>query len=1453
MNEDSPLRESATTSTPRGEVSRNLVQRIRTTKVVYPQVYSYRLTDDSHYGAQKIGYTERRDVDERIYEQTHTAAISIDYQKLWSAPAFDANQHSFTDKDFHRYLDKVGIERRPEFGTEWFYFDGTPERSKQLFDQFRTGGYASLQSNQAKTPYTLRPEQEEAVTAAYNYFISHSDNDDTDEKPQFLWNAKPRFGKTLATYDLAKRLNARKVLIVTNRPAIANSWYDDFAKFIDGYYFISTANSLKDKPTLTREQYNAIADSNKSQITFLSLQDLKGSRYFGGNYNKLDWVASLDWDLLVVDECHEGVDTDRTDAALDIVKRKYTLQLSGTPFKQLASAKFAQDAIYNWTYLDEQKAKQVELTNGDENGSHVNLPDLHLYTYRISEMTADAVNAGINIDDNTYDYAFDLNEFFATDSQNRFVHENDVKAFLRNLTTNEKYPFSTPELRNELKHTFWYVGNRVNSVKALAQLLKQDPVFENYEVIIAAGDGKSFEEEAEDVAGNEKSFDRVRKAIANHDKTITLSCGQLTTGVTIKEWSAVLMLTDISSPALYMQAAFRAQNPYSWTEIVDGQTIIHRKKSAYLFDFSPTRVLRIYDCFANALSPVAAVGQITKSQRRDNIRELLNFFPVISEDRDGRMVELDASQVLTFPNALAATEIVKARFMSNLLFNDSIKNVFSLPRQAEEILNKMDVETNKRVVDSKADLDLDHGRELQANTTKRIDQNQGLILGQKIYANNIDRAVDQFTESVATEPDQASERLINEIAHQTEPVIAKVKETYHQTKGEMDDLYREIQQKQKLIVDEYVSKDIAERDPNQLKQALIRSIETDLVHHEVEKQEQKAVETERKSKEEQVKEHLRAFTRTIPMCIMANHTGREITIDNFDEVITDEDFEDLTNITKDEFAKLRDGFDYDDDNGQRQHFDGVFDKYCFNAAIAEFVEKKNQLGKYWLGDQHDIFEWIPNQKNNQIFTPKRVVSMMVDDLERERPDLFQSTSSHFIDLYMKSGLYVTEIAKRLFKNTRHFYNSDDECIKHILENQVYGLAPTNILYNITLSTIFSGTDGLNIKTNNIKQYDLLADAKDGTARQAVMTLFNNSGDPMFKFDAVVGNPPYQVNDNGGERQNGTVNASASPVYDKFVDAAKSIKPRVISMIMPSRWLSGAGKGLKEFGRTMLQDTHIKSIHIFPNSRDVFPSVDIKGGVCYFLRDTNYAGAADITIQNGDNTTTSHRFLDTTGTGTFIQFTELASIYDKVAPDVKKGAIQSIMSVLRPYGLRTDIIGNYKKYGLPEMYNERQHDSDLEMWGLLHGKRTLVYLPSDYPIPAYPLGLNELTFKKWKVFLPYAYGCGALGEEIPTPILGTPIQICTETFMQFGAWDTEAEARAALHYLKTKFFRVLVGILKTTQHSTTTFRLVPLQDFTANSDIDWTQSIPEIDQQLYRKYGLTDEEIDFIETHVKPMD
>jgi type II restriction enzyme len=442
----------------------NITQNIKSYKVVYPQIYSYILPKRAQTeGSQKIGYTERENVDDRIREQVRTAAFIEEFKKLWSAAAFfEGNKESFTDKAFHKFLEKKGIERKWDLGQEWFYFNGEPLKSKDLFDLFRKEKFSALQNDKGKIDYILRFEQNEAVEKAIDYFQK-------TEKGEFLWNAKPRFGKTLASYDLSKRLGANKVLIVTNRPAIANSWFDDFEMFVDGYNFISETSSLKNRATLTREQHIAIRPI-KPLITFLSLQDLKGSKYFGGNYDKLRWVADLEWDLLIIDEAHEGVDTGRTDAAFDVIKRKHTLHLSGTPFKALANEKFPKEAIYNWTYLDEQKIKQIELEEG-ETGEHTDLPDLKLFTYRISQMITDEVNEGIEIDNETRDYAFDLNEFFRAKDK-KFVHEDDVKEFLKNLSTNKKYPFSTPELREELKHTFWYVGNRVDSVKALEKLLK---------------------------------------------------------------------------------------------------------------------------------------------------------------------------------------------------------------------------------------------------------------------------------------------------------------------------------------------------------------------------------------------------------------------------------------------------------------------------------------------------------------------------------------------------------------------------------------------------------------------------------------------------------------------------------------------------------------------------------------------------------------------------------------------------------------------------------------------------------------------------------------------------------------------------------------------------------------------------------------------------------------------
>lgn len=1390
----------------------DITQQIKTLQAVYPQVYSYILPElPPNDGSQKIGYTELKDVHERIRPQVHTPAFKLKYDLLWSAPAFFNNkENSFIDKTFHKFLVKKGIAKKDDLGTEWFYFNGEPEKSKVLFDLFRKEKFSGLQNDHGKREYTLRFEQEEAVKKALEYF-------EKNEKAEFLWNAKPRFGKTLASYDLSKRLNANKVLIVTNRPAIANSWFDDYEMFIEGYAFISETSSLNNRPTITRDQH--ILNPTKPQFTFLSLQDLKGSKYFGGNYEKLRWIADLEWDLLIIDEAHEGIETGKTDAAFNTIKRKYTLHLSGTPFKALATEKFAKDAIFNWTYLDEQKIKQIEMEEG-ESGEHTDMPDLKLFTYRISQMIKDQVNEGLEIENENFDFAFDLNEFFRAKDK-KFVRENEVKEFLKNLTTNTKYPFSTPELREELKHTFWFVGNRVDSVKALEQLLKNDPVFKDYEIIVAAGDGKTFEEEENDFKGNETSYQKVKNAIAKYEKTITLSCGQLTTGVTVKEWTAVLMLTDIKTPSLYMQAAFRAQNPYK--EFRNGELFI--KKSAYLFDFAPTRVLEIYDQFANGLNLKAVKGEITEKDREDNISELLNFFPVISEDVNGEMVELDAEKVLTFPNALAATEIVNARFMTNLLFNDTLKGVFNFPKEVEDILNKMPEEKNKRAQQTKNTLDLDDARKVNDSKNAKINENTGIILGEKIFKSNTERVVDNLLNN---DSDQISYKdLIENFGAVAEPLIAKYKEVYKATQAEIDEAKKKIQEKIKIVAEEYNNSDI--KDSATLKQKLNDIVELDFVKNKVAEKEQEVVEKVQKTKEDEIRDRLRSFTRTIPMFIMANASKEEITIDNFDLEINDKDFEDLTSITKDEFHKLRDGFDYEED-GLRKTFQGVFNKYRFNASIAEFKSKKDQLTNYFTAEE-DIFELIPNQKTNQIFTPKKVVQMMINNLGEYEPSLFTRTDSTFIDLYMKSGMYITEIVKKLFNNTRKKYKSDQECLKHILENQVFGLSPTPILQGITQAYIFGFDTDQNISRKNFIQHDLTPEAQEGKAKQKLQELLNLKVN--MKFDAVVGNPPYNETNE---------NTSDNPIYHLFMNVGFSITDRC-SFITPARFLFNAGKTPKEWNNKVLNDKHFKVVSYFDNSNKVFQNVDLKGGVAITLWDKNR---------------------DFGKIGTFSNFNELNSINEKVSSSLNFASIIDIIYLQNKFILEklySDfdnyklIIGSNGKERrltspifdqLDVFIDKSQSIEDVKIFGLIKNKRTYKFLNSKY-LDIHP------NMNKYKVLVPKANGSGKLGEPLSSPFIADPKTGFTFSYISFGAFDNKEESEAVLKYLKTKFLRTLLGILKVTQDNLpNTWAKIPIQDFTEKSDIDWSKSIPEIDQQLYAKYNLTKDEIGFIESMIKPM-
>lgn len=1132
---------------------------IKTAMKVVPQCYAYTTPGvPSHNGWTKIGFTER-DVETRINEQTHT--VGVDHKTWWHLRAAYMTEPfgTFTDKDFHAYLKKLGISR--EEGTEWFRIE--PNTAKSDFVDF-TQNHGVVSDDDADTviPYRLRDEQNEAVEKTMAYFHSH-------ENGEFLWNAKPRFGKTLSAYDLCKRLDATNILIVTNRPAIANSWYSDYETFFgpqSGYVFVSNVDGIKDrKYVYSREGYlDKLRDFSgdnevKGCIEFVSLQDLKGSIYFGGQYDKLAELSAekgIQWDILIVDEAHEGVDTYKTDTAFNHIKRKWTLHLSGTPFKALANDKFPEDAIYNWTYADEQKKKRDWDDSSEIENPYENLPRLCLYTYQMSDIVRNKVQQGIELADNDVEeYAFDLNEFFKTNESGKFVHDEDVNKFLDALTTQEKFPFSTPELRAELKHTFWLL-NRVSSAKALAKKLELHPVFKDYKIILAAGDGK-----LDDYDENEKAFDRVTSAIKEYDKTITLSVGQLTTGVTIPEWTAVLMLSNMASPALYMQAAFRAQNPCLFH---DAQGNSYRKKNAYVFDFDPARTLTIFEQFANDLIPETSGDKGDFDQRKQHVRELLNFFPVYGEDDQGSMIELDAENVLTIPRHIHAKEVVERGFMSNFLFAN-ISGIFGAPKEIIDIINGMQAIEEPAPL-KPVDVDEDTAGNLNLNDKGEVEIPKEQVIGtaselfgDKVYGDIDDKladAVEDITKNVEMTKDPKKDelkelqekfskpvantlmdsarqqygrdlkkstqnQLEKKIQETTNTVVSREYGDYsirdHQLVKERDDRIHDAQQSgasmqeiQKLD-DEYTQKRL------QGYKDMVKNIQQKLHDDEtVKKAAETIVETveteklnnQKDSIEGSVRDHLRGFSRTIPAFLMA-YGDENTTLANFDSLVPADVFWEVTvnpqsgeGVTLDQFRMLRDGGDYyqKDDNGNeirdeehKKHFDGhLFDEVVFNDAVVEFMKKRKELANYFDGThKEDIFTYIPPQQTNQIFTPKKVVKEMVDRLDKENPGCFDDPNATFADLYMKSGMYITEIVKRLYQSEhmKSLYPDNKERLNHIFANQVYGLAPTEIIYRICLAYIMGFSKEIEVKKHNIRLCDALEYAKNGTLENKLKELF----------------------------------------------------------------------------------------------------------------------------------------------------------------------------------------------------------------------------------------------------------------------------------------------------------------------------------------------------------------------------
>jgi hypothetical protein len=665
---------------------------------VRPRIYAYSIDDDAHKGLLKVGQTTR-DVKQRIAEQLKTAAIKNYKIELDESAARDDGT-IITDHEV-----RAALARKKFANVQLEWMRCSLKDIKTVLTELRAGQRFTGTHHET---FLMRREQAEAVKLTHEYFVSRW-AEDMRAMPRFLWNAKMRFGKTFTTYQLAKKLGAKRVLVVTFKPAVEDAWQSDLENHVDfdGWQYLSKSSG--GDPTKV--------DRKKPVMYFGSFQDLLGRDDVGNIKPKNEWIHKVNWDLVVFDEYHfgawretakelfegedetvakketkllygEGLENVNEDLGVlsekEIeflpIKTKAYLYLSGTPFKALATGEFIEEQIFNWTYTDEQRAKeQFAAKKSGKWNPYGALPQMRLLTYQMPDELIAVASAG-EFDE------FDLNEFFSASGTGKgaqFKHKSDVQKWLDIIrgqyapkiveglkTEKPPFPYSDVRLLPYLQHSFWFLPN-VAACHAMANLLseKHNVFWHEYKAVVAAGASAGIGLDA---------LPPVRKAIGSGftTKTITLSCGKLTTGVTVPQWSSILMLRNLKSPETYFQAAFRVQSPWSIQnpngDDPNEEEIL--KPACFVFDFAPTRALRQLSEYGIKLSP-------NESNPENAVRDLVSFLPVLAYD-GANMTQIDAGGILDIAMAGTSATLLARKWESALLVNvdnDTLRRVLDSP------------------------------------------------------------------------------------------------------------------------------------------------------------------------------------------------------------------------------------------------------------------------------------------------------------------------------------------------------------------------------------------------------------------------------------------------------------------------------------------------------------------------------------------------------------------------------------------------------------------------------------------------------------------------------------------------------------------------------------------------------------------------------------------------------
>lgn len=1248
----------------------------------------------------------RQEAPKRIKQYMVTAGLK--YELGWVELAFrKSDKWWFHDHDVHEVLKRSGIKQAEQLsGNEWFEVD--LETAKAAIKAVKEGRYAlNLPAPADEAILSLRPNQQDAVSQTKAVF---------KKKDRMLWNAKMRFGKTLASLQLIKDMGFKKVLLMTHRPVVKNSWFDDFGKMKmaeAGYRY-----GAKDRG----EKLEVLKMGETPFIYFASIQLL---RYGGGEVNLADY-ANVDWDLIIIDEAHEGTQTELNQTVMAALVKEKTkiLELSGTPFNLLDQ--YDEEQVYTWDYTMEQEAKlRWELTHPGKPNPYGELPRVEMYTFEMAnkEQFADESKS------------FNFREFFKIDDKGELVYKREVQAFLDQISQeNPKtdYPFSTASYRETLRHTLWLLPG-VKEAAAFEQALLAHPVFgKDYTIVNVVKDGDNSGEATAD------DLEKVQRAIGDDPsltKTITLTVRKLTTGVNVPEWTGVVFLNNTTSPMNYLQAAFRAQTPFS-------HETLGKKEVCYVFDFAPDRALTV---MAESAQINSGAGKKNSKAQTSAMTKLLNFMPILSNDGNG-MKTYNVDRMLTQLKKVYAEKAVRSGFEDDSLYNDQL---LTLTADDASLFNDV-----KAIV----------------GTTNKERQT-------KIIINENGMSEEEHEQAEAAQKKPKKQRTKEE-----EELLAKLKEAKNQRK------------------------------------AMI-SI-------------------------------LRGVSIRIPMMIygMAVDLDEDISIDRFISAVDDASWQEFMpkGFTKGMFRKIV----------------RFYDPEVFIEAgriIRRRAKSFDRLGIIERAEKiAELFSTFKNPDKETVLTPWRVVNLQVtktigglnffDDsftsmtidgksalhwVEREDSSAIYQKGKTFLDINAKTGLYPLHAAISLFykaveaNKDSHF----DELAVYgeILQEQIYAVAKTPMAKTITERTL-AGYRNLPVNVAYIDGLSQSLKTDLSSGQDKIKEVFKD-----VKFDVVIGNPPYQEEATGNSTQ-------SPPIYHKFMELSYQLADKVV-LITPGRFLSNAGATPKEFNQRMLTDRHIKVIHYEQDSSKVFPNTDIKGGVVVTYRDKDK---------------------DFGEIGTFTPFEELNSIARKVE-ETMGGGFNAIITNRGSYRYSDKIYEDYPK--LMKTVSDRRLASNafsklenlffdtkpedgkeyIQIYGREGNERVYKWFRKDYvDCPS--------NFEKYKIILPKANGSGAIGEVLSTPLVGTPLVGYTETFISIGEFDTLQEAEYCLKYIKTKFCRVMLGVLKITQDNTADKWLkVPYPSFVDYTDVDWRKSIPEIDQQFYKKCGLTEKEIAFVEEKVREMD